>query len=355
LRFAKKFTDRPLLFPTCDHDLNFIARFFDELSQYYRIVAPPPAILQSTLNKAQLYQIAQELSIPIPRTEWINSSAELETVKSSLVFPAIVKPIYASQWRKNGVWEHVGRRKAVVVHNYEELCKFYTHLERVDPILHVQEFIPGLDRNLFVFGSYINSNSGVLRYFTGHKVLQYPAHSGTGVVVRGLPIPDIVEPSVRLLQRLRFSGVSEIEYKYDERSRRYVLIEINPRHWDQHALGIACGVNLSRAAYLDALGHAVPEETQRPQPVTWIAEDGYLLSLLSNLRKPAYPFSDYVRAVFSRKAFAVFDRKDMRPTASLVKEIMREVARHIGWRISILRTRLRRWLPSAGSDRNKND
>jgi hypothetical protein len=62
-----------------------------------------------------------------------------------------------------------------------------------------------------------------------------------------------------------------------------------------------------------------------------------------------------VRAVFSRKTFAVFDRKDMRPTASLVKEVLREVARHVGWRISILSTRLRRWPPPAGSDRNRND
>jgi predicted ATP-grasp superfamily ATP-dependent carboligase len=93
----------------------------------------------------------------------------------------------------------------------------------------------------------------VLASFTARKRLQYPPLAGTGVVVEALPIGEIVAPSKSLLAALQFHGISEIEYKRDTRDGTLNLIEINPRHWDQHGLGTAVGVNLSEAACRDML------------------------------------------------------------------------------------------------------
>ena len=60
---------------------------------------------------------------------------------------------------------------------------------------------------------------------------------------------------LRLLQELRYHGVSQVEFKRDPRDGRNCLMEVNARHWMWHSLAAASGVNLSLAAYRDAIGH----------------------------------------------------------------------------------------------------
>jgi predicted ATP-grasp superfamily ATP-dependent carboligase len=332
-KFGDRFSTRPLLIPTRDHDLQFLSKYYSELQERYVVIAAPPPILQTILNKADLYRVAQELGIQVPATAWINSHSDMEGVKDQLVFPAIVKPVYATQWRKRAVWEIV-KQKAAIVQDYEELRRFYARLAHVDPMVHVQEFIPGADANLVVFGSYVNPKVEAIRYFTGRKLLQYPAQSGTGVAVRACKVPGIVEPSRTLLARLGYSGVSEIEYKYDVRNGNCVLIEMNPRFWDQHGLGTAAGVNLAKCLFLDVTKGVVPEQHQVAEAITWIAEDGYLVSFFSNLRTGRYPAGDFLRALRGRTMLAVFDPRDWRPAASLAVQLLGDNAKRVWKRVA---------------------
>jgi predicted ATP-grasp superfamily ATP-dependent carboligase len=326
LAFSEQFGTRPLLFPTRDHDLQLIRRFHDELSNRYRIVAAPPPLLQHILNKAALYDTAREVGIPCPATVWIDSQADVRKVKETLAFPVIVKPVYTTQWRKQAVWPLVGGQKAAMIEDYEALLRFYGRVERVDPVMHAQEFIPGADTELVVFGSYANPDAGLLRYFTGRKLLQYPSRSGTGVAVQACPVPEIVEPSRRLLARLGYRGPSEIEYKHDRRTGKHVLIEMNPRFWDQHGLGAAVGVNLAECAFRDMTGVPAPEQCQAEDRVTWIAEEGYVLALVSNLRSRQYEMSEFAGALRGRLALAVFRGDDARPAVAMAARTVRELA-----------------------------
>ena len=67
-------------------------------------------------------------------------------------------------------------------------------------------------------------------------------------------VPELAEAGVRLLHELGYHGVSQVEFKRDPRDGRYCLMEVNARHWMWHTLATACGVNLSLAAYRDAVG-----------------------------------------------------------------------------------------------------
>ncbi len=110
---------------------------------------------------------------------------------------------------------------------------------------------PGSDSSLVVFGSYCRPGGEVRAFFTCRKLLQDPPLEGHRADRRRRPDPEILPQSRALLRALRFSGISEIEFKIHERTGVAYLIEINPRHWDQHYLGTACGVNLSLEQYLD--------------------------------------------------------------------------------------------------------
>jgi D-aspartate ligase len=333
LAFCEQFDIRPLLIPTRDHDLQFISRCYRDLMERYTVISAPPEMLQKILNKASLYEVAEEIGIPYPATAWINSRSDIERAQSELSFPVIAKPVYSTQWRRSEMWELVGRQKAVVIHDPHALARFYAPIEPVDPLMHVQEFIPGADADLVVFGSYASGISDAVRYFTGRKLLQYPPQSGTGVAVRACHVPEIVDMSRRLLARLAYKGVSELEYKHDRRTGRYVLIEMNPRFWDQHGVGASVGVNLAECVYLDVTQRYVPEQHQSQEPFTWIAEDGYLMSFLLNLKTRAYPVSEFTAALKGRTSFAVFEPRDWRPGAVVAREFIQDVARML-WRRS---------------------
>jgi predicted ATP-grasp superfamily ATP-dependent carboligase len=313
---ADELGERPILLPTRDHDVNFISRFHTRLSARFILSTIAPGVLESVMNKDALAATAREAGIDVPRGVTVREVEQIKLVQT-LRFPCICKPVYSSQWRRPGVWEAVGRQKAKCVFSFEELVAFYAGFSALDPVIQVQEWIPGGERQLQIFGSYCASDHEVAAYFTARKRLQFPALAGTGIVVEAIRLPELVEPSRRLLRALNFHGISEIEFKRDERDGRLYLIEINPRHWDQHGLGNAVGVNLSEALYRDVTHQPQREMLQTNEPVIWVAEAEYLRHLL----RCALGRADWENAAAAwgaRRTWAVLDSTDPKPFLALM-------------------------------------
>ena len=57
-----------------------------------------------------------------------------------------------------------------------------------------------------------------------------------------------------LLDELGYHGIAQTEFRLDARDGALRLMEVNPRLWQWHGLARACGVDLPRIAYEDALG-----------------------------------------------------------------------------------------------------
>jgi predicted ATP-grasp superfamily ATP-dependent carboligase len=335
LQFARDFDTRPILFPTRDHDIEFLLARRANLEHLFTIPMARREVIEQAMNKDRCFEAARECGIALPRSHTVHSRAEILQLRREITMPVIVKPLYAMQWRKPGIWDAVGREKAVQIDDWGNLERFYGRIEPLDPVMTVQEYVPGPESNLVIFGSYCRPSGDLRAHFTARKLLQIPALRGTGVVVEGLPIESIVEPSRRLLRAIGFSGLSEIEYKVHEKSGTAYLIEINPRHWDQHFLGTACGVNLTLEWYRDL---TEPERTgpgrvaegaprQSLVPVRWIADQEFALYAASAFvgrgDAPARP-RELLRG---RKTFAVLDWRDPRPGLRQVRNVSRLLGR----------------------------
>lgn len=312
LRDLARELGRPaLLLPTRDHDVNFIAKYRAALEQTYLIAQLPAADLESVMNKELLGAVARRAGIGVPNGITVRSAGEIERAKE-LRFPCICKPLYASQWRKEGLWEAVGRQKALKLESYSALQDFYRRFSDLDPVVSVQEWIEGGEPSLQIFGSVCDEKHEVAAWFTARKRLQYPPLAGTGIVVEALLLPELEEPSRALLRTLRFRGISEIEYKRDTRDGRLYLIEINPRHWDQHGLGAAAGVNLSEALYRDVTGQLQRPMQQRNDSVLWIAEAEYARHLARCVLGRA-PWRDALLGLRGRRTWSLYDGSDIQP------------------------------------------
>ena len=335
LEFAREFDTRPIIFPTRDHDVEFLLARRQNLERSFTIPMAPREVIERAMNKDRCFQAARECGIALPRSHTVRSRAEVHGLRGEISLPVIVKPLYAKQWRKPGIWDAVGREKAVQIDDWSDLEAFYSRIEPLDPVMTIQEYVPGPESSLVIFGSYCRPGGELHSYFTARKLLQVPALRGTGVVVEGIPIDSIVDPSRRLLREIGFSGMSEIEYKVHEKTGTAYLIEINPRHWDQHYLGTACGVNLSLEWYRDltepermAPGRPTGDSPrQSPVPVRWIADQEFALYAASAIAGRGQAGGQPRELLRGRKTFAVLDWRDPKPGLCQIGNVSRMLGR----------------------------
>lgn len=297
---SAQFAAKPVLFATRDQDVLFCEEYRAELESHYLLPMPAKGVVGVLLDKCLMTRQAEQVGIPVPLTRRLNGWAAVRTDARNLAYPCVVKPITSCEWRGQREWKLIGERKAFAVHSHEELLSEYEAISQVTAEILIQELIPGPDSNLYTFGSYLNRNSELKGSFFGRKLLQSPVGFGTGFVVETAAPSKVEEYSLRLLQSVKYCGVSECEFKLDDRDGELKFIEVNARHWDQHRLSTECGVNLSQLAYFDVCRLPVP--TIRPVRVhsRWIAEDSFIYmgvpmvlqkeitwsTLLGNLRGP---------------------------------------------------------------------
>lgn len=273
----------PVIFPTRDFDVLFLHQYRDRLSPTYAIAQPNGSVIPLLLDKFELAQFAHAHGIATPQTLICRSTENFKQQIHTLRFPLVTKPRFAYQWRREGAWKKVGARKAIFIESLAHFENEYAQLEQVTDELLVQEYIPGNDSDIVVCCCYFDKSGELLGYFTGRKLRQSPALFGTGCLVEACAIPEIVAPSVKLLRACGYAGLAEIEFKYDTRTQTYFLIEVNPRHWDQHELGARLGVNLTWIAYQATIGLSPQPQTPIYNgPLKWVAERELVMLFMRN-------------------------------------------------------------------------
>jgi predicted ATP-grasp superfamily ATP-dependent carboligase len=219
----------------------------------------------------------------------------------------------AQDWRTGANWDLVGARKAIRIANERELLATYAQVSRAHKRLLLQELVPGGDEHLLVAACYLDQQSEFVAGFNARKLVQEPAGFGTGCIVQADSCPEIFEPTVRLLRSIRFTGIAEVEYKWNTARQEYQLIEINPRPWDQHRLGKGCGTDLIHIAYCDYAGLPRPVSNRRASTQKWIAEDTFLLTALKLLLRRDPKFLQLVRSAKGQRSYAIWSLRDPLP------------------------------------------
>jgi len=302
-----------VIFPTRDFDVLFLDRYRLQLEPHYRLGIPPRRCLLRVLNKQALVCAAREVGVAVPRTLALRSGEELTRVAEEVGFPCVVKPISSYHWRETNNWERVGGRKAFLVTTLRELSREYERVREAHPEILVQEWIPGNTENLVVLGAYVREDSQPLAWFTARKVVQSPDDFGTGCIVRSEEIPELFEPTLRLWQTLEYQGMAEVEYKRDSRTGKFFLIEMNTRHWDQHGLGRASGINLSLTAYRHLSGQQVAPMRTAITRATWIAEDSLLFYSLRGIYRRELRLSRLWQQLPRPRVYGIFSWGDPWP------------------------------------------
>jgi len=252
-----------VLFPTADKSAEFISRNTEALGEFFRLTTSPWPQWSIAQDKTLAYARAAELGIAVPAT-WYTDSVD-EAAELELEYPVILKPA-------SGVIDNpISDVKVWIIEDREELLRRYVEASQFLPAGHVmiQEIIPGGGECQLSFASTCRDGE-VLAYLTAERTRQMPPDFGrASTFVETVDIPEVVEPSQRIIADLRLTGLVEVEYKRDPRNGLVKLLDVNARAWGWHSIGAPAGVDFPYLAWQVAQGLEVEPATARPG-VRWV-------------------------------------------------------------------------------------
>lgn len=298
--------DQWALFPTSDESAALLSRYHSKLSRRFRVSAPTWNILRWAYDKRLTYRLAADNQVDYPTTFYPLRDTDLESVNCD--FPVILKPaIHASINR-------LTEDKAWRVTNHEELLRRYREARELMPadLILVQEMIPGGGEAQFSYAA-LCCDGKPIASLTARRTRQYPIDFGySSSFVETLDVPEIVAPSERLLKAIHYTGIVEVEYKFDARNGRYKLLDINPRLWTWSPLGGRAGMDFPYLLWKTMQGMPVAEQ-QAPAGVRWVRMSTDVPAAFQEILRGRLNLFSYLRSLRGPLQFALVAADDPLP------------------------------------------
>ena len=149
--------------------------------------------------------------------------------------------------------------------------------------------------------------------FTGVKERSYPSGAGLTSFGRSAPNDALKAEITRLLSRLGYRGLLDLDIRLDARDGRYHLLDFNPRLGAQFRVFLdAAGTDVALAAYLDLTGQPIPAAAQ-VDGRTFVVENYDPVSALGRWRAGELGWRSWLASVRGADEWAWFARDDLRP------------------------------------------
>jgi predicted ATP-grasp superfamily ATP-dependent carboligase len=243
--------------PTDDEAAILLAEYADRLKECF-LLPPVPAHLPRLLAcKASLHQICTEIGVPSPRSRAPENRDELADAGRELGYPLVLKNLAPfSRLRTPAV-----SGSTTVVGDERELLSRFPE-SALPPVL-MQEYIPRRQAEDWFTHLYCGPGGVPRVLFTGLKLRSWPPYAGMTARAVALRNPELARLTERLCRRIGYSGLADLDWRYDRRDGRYKLVDFNPRTGAQFRLfENVHGVDVVRAMHLDLTGREVPDGAQ---------------------------------------------------------------------------------------------
>lgn len=249
--------EKLLVIPCSDYYTGLLCRHSAEFEGLIANRFIPEALLETFDTKDKFYALCERYGLDYPKTV-IAAPDEREHVAEDLPFdfPIVVKPENSNSL--DYLRCHFEGQKKVFFFDTKE--EYLTMIRSMNASgyrgkLILQEFIPGGDDAMRVLNSYSDLSGKVRAMCLGQPVLEYYDPKSVGnyaaIVSRGDAL--LYDKMQQFLEQLGYVGFANIDMKYDSRTGRYVLFEINPRLGRSSYFCRAAGLNMMELLVEDAV------------------------------------------------------------------------------------------------------
>ena len=208
-----------------------VSRIRDELEKYVKIPLADDLALGIAGSKDHTIQYAEKIGVRIPKTWYPKTESDAAAIAHAVSYPAVIKGSEESGFVR-------------YANSPEELSEKYRMIAQYSPV--IQEYITGDG-----YGFFALYNHGKSRAIFMHKrIREYPVTGGPSAVAESVYDPALRDAGLRILDSLNWHGVAMVEFKKDQKTGEFVLMEINPKFWGSLGLSIASGVDFPYLACL---------------------------------------------------------------------------------------------------------
>jgi len=301
--------EKPVLIPTNDKLVWFIAENYEILSEKYYISLPPKDVVEIAYNKIKTYKIAEKIGIPIPHSFFPRSLEEVIYKANDLKYPVVIKPaIMHTYYTTTG-------KKMIKCNSSKELIVGYKEFTKIIPLdeVIIQEMLPGGPQNLYSFGSFCDGEK-VWASLTANRIRQKPMDFGISTTfAQSVAVEEIENLAKRLLSQINYFGISEVEFMFDPLANEYKLLEINPRTWKWHSIANILGVDLLKPMLNIWLQIPNVENHNKIVGVGWIERLTDFFVFAKELSRGRMGVGQYLKSLKIPKESAVFKLNDPLP------------------------------------------
>jgi len=198
-------------------------------------------------DKWRLLKLAQQLNLPIPKTQFVREISSLDELCKGLKFPAVLKP-YRSMISSHGRWIATSVQYARSMEELKEIAARYEYFSQ-HPFM-IQEYISGQAEGVFV----LCDHGKPIVFFAHRRLRERPPTGGVSVLSESIePNPEALRVTRAILETVEWHGVAMVEFKVSAEGTPY-LMEVNGRFWGSLQLAIDAGVDFPWLLYQMAIG-----------------------------------------------------------------------------------------------------
>lgn len=223
-----------LVIPVTERTLVPISRQRDALHSI-TIAMPDAQSLDVVLDKAKTMSLARELGVPVPGSVLVSTLQALEEAMATIRFPVVLKPARSIGSGDAGASQlHVS-----YAFDADELRAGCAHALRFGEVI-LQEYFQGDG-----VGIELIAQQGTIAYAFQHLRLHEVPLTGGGSSLRKSQavLPALLQASGKLIAALQWNGVAMVEFKLNQQTGEFCLMEINGRFWGSLPLADAAGAD----------------------------------------------------------------------------------------------------------------
>jgi predicted ATP-grasp superfamily ATP-dependent carboligase len=246
-----------VLYPTCDDLALLFAQHAKELGRWFLLYQPDADTVLTLLDKRSLGTAAVGAGLQTPLTYVPRDDAEVERIAAEAPFPLLIKPCTQVMLRTLNKGVRVERREDLL-QAYRAYMRANTYLPallatRPDvarPML--QQYYAEAEDNIHSVAGFVDRRGKLFVARGATKVLQQPRRVGVGLCFEDAPVDAVEARAIAALCRATgYFGVFEAEFI--RAGDRRLLIDFNPRYYNQMGFEIARGLPLPLLVYFGAL------------------------------------------------------------------------------------------------------
>jgi D-aspartate ligase len=264
LAFGKR-EPRHVVYPTSDEVAYVLSRYRDDLASTFALYQPDLKVLLGVLDKRELLTHAKAAGLDVPDTWFPEDSRGVQRAAREADGPLMVKPRTQLFLRTHNKGAVTARGPTALETEYDRFTRDNRYTDVIASALPgvqrpmLQRYYPVAEQAIYSIAGFRDRTGAHVALLGANKVLQTPRKIGVGLCFEPAKVHQEIAAGVRLmLERVGYYGVFEVEFiKADN---RFLLIDFNPRFYNQIALDVARGLPLPTMAYAAALGETTEVE-----------------------------------------------------------------------------------------------